>query len=153
MILKNILSLAIVIMMLINLSPAGIMDKAIAKRLPGADEAQFLVGGIVRDQNNVPKPGLTVKAFDRNAGAEDTLLGKANTDAQGTYSIEYTTKNLGGKTSANLVLSVYMDDRLLQTSDIIFNARQKEIKDFIIANTAEFDFQRPKKTILPLLQK
>jgi hypothetical protein len=91
--------------------------------------------------------------FDRNSGKDDKLLGISTTNNQGNYSIGYTNQILGGKASADLVICVYQNDRLLQTSDLIFNAGQKVIKDFIIPVTKTPDSQRLKKTIQPLLLK
>ena len=48
------------------------------------------VKGVIADQNKVPLLGLAVKAFDRNVGVEDLLLGQAVTDAKGLYYISYT---------------------------------------------------------------
>ena len=141
-------------MLVYSLKLTMVFDKATTAFLShDNDVPQFVVSGIVRDQNNAPRPGLTVKAFDRNSGKDDILLGTATTNNQGNYSIGYTSQILGGKASADLVISVYQNDRLLQTSDLIFNAGQKVIKDFIIPITKAPDSQRFKKTIQPLQRK
>ena len=117
------------------------------------DISQFVVSGMVLDQDKAPRSGLTVKAFDRNPGKDDILLGRSTTNNLGNYSIGYTSQILGGKASADLVICVYQNDMLLLTSDLIFNARQKETKDFIIPITKSPDSQRLKNTIQPLLRK
>lgn len=96
------------------------------------DLNQFLVQGRIISQDGTPRPGLTVKAFDRNVGAADILLGQATTDQQGNYQIYYTLGQLGGKPAANLVIRVYQDNKLLQESDVIFDAQPRETKDFVI---------------------
>jgi hypothetical protein len=95
---------------------------------------------------------LTVKAFDRNVGVDDTLLGQATTDAQGNHSIAYTIKQLGGNSAADLVICMYQDDKLLQTSDAIFNAQQTVAKDFLIPLAEKPEFQRLSGVIQPLLR-
>jgi hypothetical protein len=60
------------------------------------------VQGKVADQAGTPRPGLAVKAFDRNVGVDDVLLGQAVTDAKGGYSISYTLKQLKGKPAPEL---------------------------------------------------
>jgi hypothetical protein len=91
------------------------------------------VVGTVTGPNYV---GLTVKAFDRNGGEVDRLLGQGTTDAQGNYSITYTAGRLQGKTATDLVISVYREGALLQSSDVIYNARTEETRDFSIPATA-----------------
>lgn len=141
-------------MLVASLKLTIVLDKATTAFLSyDNDIPQFVVRGKVRDQDNAPRPGLTVKAFDHNSDKDDRLLGKATTDNQGNYSIVYTSQKLGGKASADLVISVYQYDRLLQTSDLIVNAQQIVIIDFIIPITKAPDSQRFKKTIQPLQRK
>lgn len=146
--------ITLTIFLVASLKLTIVLDKTTTAFLPhDNDIPQFIVSGMVRDQDNAPRPGLTVKAFDHNSGKDDLLLGMSTTNNQGDYSISYTSQILGGKASADLVISVYQKDRLLQTSDLIFNARQKEIKDFIIPITKAPDSQRLKNAIQPLLRK
>ena len=146
--------ITLTIILVASLKLTSVYDKATTAFLSHANNIpQFVVSGIVRDQDNSPRPGLTVKAFDHNSGKEDILLGTSTTNSQGNYSISYTSQILGGKASADLVISVYQNDRLLQTSDLIFNAGQKVIKDFIIPITKAPDSQRFKNTIQPLQRK
>ena len=74
-----------------------------------------VVQGTITDQTSAPRPGLTVKAFERNLGVEDLLLGQNTTDKQGHYSISYSAKQLKGKAAADLEVSVYQDKLLLQS--------------------------------------
>jgi hypothetical protein len=154
MIMNYLIFKTLAIIMVASMKPTVVTGNAITTFLsPDTNTLQFTVSGTVRDQDNAPRTGLIVKVFDRNAGTDDKLLGKATTDVQGYYYIGYTTQDLGGKTSANLVISVYQNDKLLQTSDVIFNAGQKVIKDFIIPVITSPEVPRLDKTIKPLLHK
>lgn len=136
-----------------NLTATGELDEVTAALLSQRTDApEFVVHGTVRNQDGAPKPGLTVKAFDRNIGADDTLLGQATTDAEGNYSILYMLEQLSGKTAADMVISVYLDATLLQNSDIIFNAQLTETKDFIISVAPLPEFQHLADKIGPLLR-
>jgi len=147
--------ITLTIMLVASLKLTIVLDKATTAFLShDNDITQFVVRGKVRDQDNAPRAGLTVKAFDHNSDKDDRSLGNAITDYQGNYSIVYTSQKLGGKTSADLVISVYdQKDRLLQTSDLIVNAPIIVIIDFIIPITKAPDSQRFKKTIQPLQRK
>lgn len=112
----------------------------------------YVINGKVSSSNANPQPGLTVKAFDRNVGVDDKLLGQATTDAQGHYSITYTTKKLSGKATADLVICLFQDGKLLQMSDVIFNAGKKVTRDFIIPTTSAPEFTLLTKTIQPFLR-
>ena len=117
-----------------GLKPNGEVDQKTAALLSkGTAAPQFVAQGAIRNQDGGPRPGLNLKAFDRNVGMDDALLGEATSDAQGNYSISYTSDKLGGKLAADLVISVYQDGNLLQTSDVIFNASPDVVKDFTIA--------------------
>ncbi len=111
----------------------------------------FVVQGHVLTSDGNPLSGRTVKAFDRNVGAPDTLLGQSATDARGRYSISYPQKVLSGKTAADLVLSVYGESNLLRNSDVIFNARPTETIDFLLPTPPAPEFQRISDAIKPLL--
>jgi hypothetical protein len=146
--------LTLVIMLVAGLKLTIVQDKATTAFLShDKDISQFVVSGVVRDQDNAPRPGLTVRAFDRNPGKDDILLGMATTNSQGNYSIGYSSQILDGKSSADLVIRVYQNDTLLHTSDIIFNAGQKVVKDFIIPISRSPDFQQLKNSVQPLLRK
>jgi hypothetical protein len=114
---------------------------------------QGTVQGNVQNSDGSPRSGLTIRAFDRNIGAEDILLGEAVTDNQGHYSITYPFKKLGSKSAADLVLMVYSDKKLLEQSDIIFNAGVNVTKDFFLPVPAVPEFQRLSDAIIPLLHK
>jgi len=49
----------------------------------------YAVSGYVRTQSNSPVPNLTVEAFDKKVGQKPNLLGRATTDKQGIYHIDY----------------------------------------------------------------
>lgn len=114
-------------------------------------EHQMVVQGKIIDQNGTPQPNLMVRAFDRNIGAEDTPLGQITTDKQGHYAIYYGLEKLGGKSAADLVISVSQDGKVLQTSDVIFNAKPVEVKDFVIPEPTNPEFDRFSHVVTPLL--
>src|SRR5262245_3140253 len=68
----------------------------------------FVVRGVVRHPDGTPAARVTVKAFDRELRGE-ALLGKATTDAQGSYEIHYRPAELRpqGKAAADLVVRVF----------------------------------------------
>ena len=112
---------------------------------------QFIVRGAIRDQEGKPRTGLTVKAFDRDFRRE-APLGEAITDDQGNYSITYSSKQLGIRAAADMVIKIFQGDRLLQISDVIFNAGKIETRDFVVPETdTVFDrlFQRIKDLLRP----
>lgn len=71
--------------------------------------ARWSVRGVLLDAADRPCPGVQVKAFDRNIGAAETLLGGASTDASGRYLIAYQPTQLGrpGKMHADLAVRAY----------------------------------------------
>ena len=72
-----------------GLKPNGEVDQKTAALLSKATAApQFVAQGAIRNQDGGPRPGLNLKAFDRNVGMDDVLLGEATSDAQGNYSIQ-----------------------------------------------------------------
>ncbi len=113
--------------------------------------ASFAVQGQVRAYDGAPQPELIVKAYDRNVGVDDRLLGQAITDAKGNYSISYTTRQIGKKPAPDLVITLCQSDKLLQTADVIFNAPPKVTRDFLIAPDQTPEFQRLSDKIQPLL--
>jgi hypothetical protein len=121
-------------------------------RRPAGAPGTRTVHGQITDQNGSPQSGLAVKAFDRNIGKVDTLFGQAATDAQGNYRITYASKQLDGKSTADLVVAVYQGESLLQTSDVIFDASPEVVKDFTIAMDQGPEFQRLAAKIEPLLR-
>jgi hypothetical protein len=118
--------------------------------LAAVPSINLIVHGRVTTSDGLPAGNLTIKAYDRNLGEDDTLLGQATTDAQGNYSIVYSSDKLDGKSAADLVICLYQDGKLLQTSDVIFNARPLETKDFVIAATVQPEFPRLDKYTLKL---
>lgn len=137
-----------------GLKPSGEVDElTVALLSQGTDVPQFVVHGVIRNQDGAPRPGLTIKAFGRNVGADDTLLGEATTDAQGNYSVTYTIEQLGGKPAADLVICVYQNDNLLQTSDVIFNAKRSETVELGVSDEhfGLSEYEKLVQTISPLL--
>jgi hypothetical protein len=114
---------------------------------------QRTVQGNAQYSDGSPRSGLTVKAFDRRIGSDDTLLGEGVTDNQGRYSITYPQEKLGGNPAADLVLMIYSGNKLLQQSDVIFNAQVNETKDFFFPIYVVPEFQRLSDKIAPLIRK
>jgi len=119
--------------------------------LPPIPTKMLVVRGRVTTSEGNPASNYTVKAFDRNMGENDTFLGEAKTDIQGSYAIICTSETLAGKTAADMVIVLYQGEKLLQTSDVIFNAEQETMKDFIIPLTPSPEFERLTAKIKPLL--
>jgi hypothetical protein len=115
--------------------------------------SQRTISGKVRYSDGTPCVGLIVKAFDRNIGADDTLLGQGVTDTRGIYVLSYPLEMPGSKSAADLILMVFYDEKLVQQSDIIFNAQASETKDFILPVTIEPGFVKLSAAIAPLLPK
>lgn len=107
--------------------------------------------GRVTDSDKHPVSQLLVKAFDRNVGIDDRLLGQTLTDASGDYLITYTREQLQGKSAADLVICLYRNSRLCISSDVIFDAAPETIKDFCITNSSSSEFDRLAAQIEPLL--
>lgn len=124
------------------------------KKKPVNKLIPFVVRGKITDQDGAPRPGLIVKASARNIGINDELLGQAITNSEGNYFISYTVVKVDGNTATvNLVISVYHNAILLQSSDVIFNAAQQTTKDFVIPVTADPQFEIIEIKIKPLLRK
>ena len=114
---------------------------------------QRTISGKVWYSEGTPCVGLTVKAFDRNIGTDDCLLGQGVTDTQGMYGISYLLEIPGSTSAADLVLMVFSDEKLVQQSDVIFNAQASETKDFIVPVANETEFTKLSDAIVPLLPK
>jgi hypothetical protein len=123
------------------------------KKKPVNNLIPFVVRGKITDQNGAPRPGLIVKASTRNIGINDERLGQAITNSEGNYFISYTVVKVAGNTTVNLIISVYQNAILLQSSDVIFNAAQQTTKDFVIPVTADPQFEVIEIKIKPLLRK
>lgn len=113
---------------------------------------KLIVQGVILNQDGEPWIDLSVKAFDRNIGTNDTLLGQTTTNSDGKYSISYSSTQLDGKIAADLVIEVLRDTTLLESSDVIFNANPFETRDFVIQEVQAPEFQRLVDRIEPLLQ-
>ncbi len=123
--------------------------------LPEAALDRFVVSGRVTASDAKPASAFLVKAFDRNVGTDDTLLGEATTDAQGNYTITYSRTQLDGKLAADLLLALYDTEQLKLMSDVIFNARPVETLDFSVprqTGAPQTEFDRLQAQIRPLLR-
>ena len=116
----------------------------------------FIVHGHVTTSEGKPATDMILKAFDRNVGIDDTLLGQAALDVQGQYCIAYTLDQLHGKSVADLVISLHTrgGDTPLRTTDVIFNAGPDTVQDFQLPAPSLpviSEFERLKAKIKPLL--
>jgi hypothetical protein len=114
---------------------------------------QRTINGKVRYSDGTPCVGLTIKAFDRNIGADDCLLGQGVTDTRGMYALSYPLEIPGNKSAADLVLMVFSDEKLVQQSDVIFNAQASETRDFILPVAIETEFTKLSSAIAPFSRK
>ncbi len=119
-------------------------------RKPDRKAASYAVRGKVTDQKGAARAGLTVKAADRIPGEVDKPLGQTMTDRSGNYAIAYRFAPIGKKTAPDLVITVYEGAALLTTSDVIFNARPLETRDFVIPTGNRPDFKHPETDVKPL---
>nr|WP_320014950.1 neuraminidase-like domain-containing protein [uncultured Desulfobacter sp.] len=122
----------------------------------------YAVRGVVRNPRGSGLPGLVVRVFDRDMRSEQ-LLGKAKTDADGKYEIEYSRNQFDRveKKTADLAVKVFgpTGEQLLHDpniEDIVFNARDRA-KVNIVINTAitpaADEYTLTDDCILPLLEK
>lgn len=111
------------------------VDLAVRSQQPlKPDPDQFIVKGTIRQFDNKPFVGATVRAFDRDFRREE-LLGEKLTDHTGYYEISYsrTQFSRAEKDSADLIVRVYSEAARLPLveSDIIFNAKPIEVVDLV----------------------
>ena len=113
------------------------------------------INGLVTDEKRNPLPGLSVSAVDKDLRREETL-GQAVTTRDGRYQINYNARQFrrAEKDSADLILRVMSGDKVLATSDVIFNARPAETIDFRIETTEGRvpEFERYLTTLRPILE-
>lgn len=105
--------------------------------IPAADpQGNIIVHGEVRHIDGSPVSRLIVRAYDRNAGHEDLLLGQSVTDDEGHYEISYKAEVFAPfrKSRADLLVKVFgANEGELQNSEIRFGAQPLETMDFVIA--------------------
>jgi hypothetical protein len=117
---------------------AGVVDEPTAQAINAAVDAQqlgpFVVLGTVRDQNGDAVPAIVVRAFARELRREE-LLGEAATNEQGAYEISYTPQSQNADTRPPNLRIVAFSERgeRLGSSDIRFNAREREVIDVTVA--------------------
>jgi len=143
-----------------RLQTSGEVDEPTANALNALVDAQtrFSVSGQVRYGDDTPGANITVRAYNRDVGRDDQLLGEAKTDEQGKYQISYTAAAFAdrGKTSADLFVRIFTADGTeLQTSDIRFNASSDEKIDVLIQRKqygGTSEYERVKNSVTPLLR-
>ena len=126
---------------------------------PSKDKARpadtnFVVKGVVRDRNNAPVPGVTVRAYDQDL--RDHLIGETRSDEQG-YSISYSRNDLSRpeKFNADLfVVTVDREGKESPPSEVIRNAPAEATIDPAIVGDAQSksEFQQIVDTIMPILE-
>lgn len=111
---------------------------------------KYVVKGTVKDKIGNPVPNVKVQAFRRELHKKEASLGKAHTDNQGAYSIEYEVT----ETPINLALKVFTKQgELLQQTKVYFDVAKDETIDIKLKNIVEgfSGFEKTKKRLEPLL--
>jgi hypothetical protein len=101
------------------------------------DTDKYSVYGVLRDENQEVMPKMRIKAFDKDIRSEQ-LLGEANTDKKGAYTISYDRKDfsLEDKNNADLFVRVYDEkEKILLESDTYYNAASRLLLDVSLAKT------------------
>jgi hypothetical protein len=112
----------------------------------------FIVRGTVKRPDGAPVAGAIVKAYDKDLRKEQ-LLGESKTDRTGQYEIRYSPARFSRaeKKSADLIVRVYTDNAgVLAESAIVFNAREVETVDIVVADLRS-EYERLAEAVLPLL--
>src|SRR5215208_2040460 len=126
---------------------AGLIDNFTAEliteevnKLPSIDQSkQFVVRGVVHNEDGVPADNVIVRAVDKDLRQEDEL-GMTITDTQGKYEISYSSSQFtrAEKKSADLTVRVYRreeeKEQALVTSPIMFNAPRMVTIDLTIGD-------------------
>ena len=111
------------------------------------------VHGVVMNQNGIPLPDYTVKAYDQDLASEHQLGIDATTDDRGEYSIsyvesEYTQSETKGP---DLFLRVYdTESQLVATTDIIFNVSEDVIVPITVGRE-QSEYEQVEGRIMPSL--
>jgi hypothetical protein len=148
-----------------GLATTGVVDQHTADLINAAVEAlsplppRFAVKGKVSLKGGSPLPAVLVKAFDKDLRREE-LLGEATTDQSrsGDYEIGYTAEQFrrAERKSADLIVRAFdQKGTLLGASDVIFNARQIEEVNLVVAMPEEpvlSEFEKLMAVLSPVLQ-
>jgi hypothetical protein len=118
-------------------------------------ETPRIVKGLVTDENGNPLVNLSVSASDKDLRREEPL-GQAVTGKNGRYEIAYKSAQFqrAEKNSADLIVRVTSREKLLATSDVVFNAQPEEEVDFQIATSEGLvpEFERYLTAMRPILE-
>ncbi|MEJ7632681.1 MAG: hypothetical protein WKF28_09245, partial [Rubrobacteraceae bacterium] len=105
-----------------------------------AQERPLVVSGHVRRNDDLPLEGGLVRAFHESERGV-LRLGEDTTDAEGRYTIRY--ERLPEVSSVDLRVEAYDEDgTLLQSSEVIREARTLEIVDLVVSITGRPSEQR-----------
>lgn len=106
--------------------------------LPPDPVSNLVVHGRVVTADGKPASNVLIKVFDRNIGIDDVVLGQADLDTCGQYSITYAREQLLGKPAADLVVAAYAkgNETPLYTSDVIFSAAADVVHDVVLPAAA-----------------
>jgi hypothetical protein len=88
----------------------------------------MFIKGILQTPNNAPASGVLIRAYDMDFRRRpDVPLGEATTGRDGSYEITYTADQLTQSGRPDLQIRAFdpRDDRLLGSSDILFNAPEE----------------------------
>ena len=120
--------------------------------IPTGSHETFRVRGAVSHADGKPIGGIVVKAYDKDLRSEQ-LLGETKTDRDGRYEIAYSRDRFKQveKGSADLIVRAYGPNGVvLVESAVIFNAREAETVDLVVADPRS-EYQRLADAIFPLL--
>lgn len=145
----------------------GIVDEATATKLNDvlksidafastSDPAMLIVRGSVSDAGGKPLPGAVVRAFDRDLRKEP-LIGEAETDELGFYSISYSSSqfSFGDEPQANaprLIVRAFFNDQQIGDDVIRPNPKREEVVDFKLSSR-DSEWENLSAAILPLLKE
>jgi hypothetical protein len=134
-----------------RLSATGIVDAITAVAINRDFDALSLVQGQVRNDDDQPFTGGTVRAFDKRLRREEQLLGEADLSDQGRYEIRYSVNKLtrAEKRLAHLIVRVVdRDGKELFSSDVIFNAPTTHTIDIVLdGQSRPSEFERYMKDV------
>jgi hypothetical protein len=107
--------------------------------------SQYVVTGRITNLQGQPLEGLIVHAFDSDPTTPDDPLGQAITDAEGRYSVEFSTdtggREIGGP---DVYIRVYRDTRLLGQSPVYRDHKRQITIDLAVDEARE---PEPSRTV------
>src|SRR3712207_6803294 len=97
--------------------------------------AKYTLSGRITNRQNEPLEGLDVRAFNQPPRPPENRLGKAVTDAEGVYKINFTEKDFkpgGAEGGPDVFIRVFEGERLLGESPVSRNAKEETRIDLTV---------------------